>query len=56
MCVCVCVCVCVCAYVHVYLTAMRDLFRNNDIIIKPSDKSGGLIIVDSTDFNKKMTE
>ena len=39
-----------------YLVALRDLARNSDIVISPSDKGGGVIILDRTTYESKMNE
>ena len=36
-----------------YITALKSVSSNHNIVISPSDKDGGLVIVDSTAYNQK---
>ena len=39
-----------------HLAALRGLSKNSNFIATPSDKIGGVVIIDSTQFYIKITE
>ena len=39
-----------------YITALNSLSSNHNIIISPSDKGGGVVIMDSTVYNQKLMD
>ena len=38
------------------ITALKSLSSNHNIVISPSDKSGGVVIMDSTVYNQKLMD
>ena len=39
-----------------YITALKSLSSNHNIVISPSDKGGSVVIMDSTVYNQKLME
>ena len=39
-----------------YITALKSLSSNRNIIIAPSDKGGGVVIMDSMVYNQKLMD
>ena len=39
-----------------YITALKSLSYNHNIVISPSEKGGGVVIMDSTDYNQKLMD
>ena len=37
-----------------YITALKSLSSNHNIVISPSGKGGGIVIMDSTVYNQKL--
>ena len=38
------------------LAVLKDLSNNNNMIITPSDKGNGAVIVDTTQYNNELTK
>ena len=39
-----------------YITALKSLSSNHNIVISPSDIGGGVVIMDSTVYNQKLMD
>ena len=39
-----------------YITALKSLSSNHNIVISPSDKGGGVVIMDSAVYNQKLMD
>ena len=39
-----------------YITALKSLSSHHNIVISPSDKGGGIVIMDSTVYNQKLLD
>ena len=39
-----------------YITALKSLSSNHNIVISPSDKVGGIVIIDSMVYNQKLMD
>ena len=39
-----------------YITALKSLSSNHNIVISPSDKGGGVVIMDSTVYNQNIMD